>query len=182
MRRTSGGDAPGCGHGGEVCVGVASIFITAVTGTRLFALLVLSFAQIFTQCLGQTLFALLLFERSRRRHRRVFFVFRFSVHPRLFSMLSTRPGLLLPGSQYAMFPAIIRRRSSVVERALGKGEVGCSIHPGGTSFLASFPEFNLNVVKRDSPCLRRSTRRGRASKVAGNQASEGVVRCRSGAW
>ena len=27
-----------------------------------------------------------------------------------------------------------RRRSSVVERALGKGEVGCSILPGGTSF------------------------------------------------
>ena len=35
-----------------------------------------------------------------------------------------------------MFPAVICRRSSVVERALGKGEVGCSIHPGGTTYPA----------------------------------------------
>ena len=48
-------------------------------------------------------------------------------------MLLWSLGLLPLGGQYAMFPAVIRRRSSVVERALGKGEVGCSIHPGGTT-------------------------------------------------
>lgn len=90
--------------------------------------------------------------------------------------------MLLPGSQYAMFPAIIRRRSSVVERALGKGEVGCSIHPGGTSLPPFLPEFNLNALKRGSTCFLRSTRRGGARKVAGNWADVGVVRCRSDAW
>ena len=137
-------------------------------GLRLFALLVFSFAQVFTQCLGQALFALLLFECTRRRHRRAIFVFASRVHPRPFSMLLMRPGMLPPGSQYAMFPAIIRRRSSVVERALGKGEVGCSIHPGGTSLPTSIPECNLNAFKRGSACMLRSTRRSGARKMAGD--------------
>ena len=40
-----------------------------------------------------------------------------------------------PGSRYS---ARLRRRSSVVERILGKAEVGSSILPGGTTFPQAF--------------------------------------------
>ena len=91
-----------------------------------------SFAQVFAQRLGETVAALLLLERALGRQRRPFFGLPLIAHSELPARLFWWPELLPLGSQYAMFAAIMRRRSSVVERALGKGEVGCSIHPGGT--------------------------------------------------
>ncbi len=38
------------------------------------------------------------------------------------------------------------RRSSVVERALGKGEVGCSIHPGGTTFRQQCQPEDVEII------------------------------------
>ena len=119
MRRTSSGEA--------------SVFIAFVADMGLFSLLVFSLAQICTKCIGEAPFTLFLFQRSCRLYRRGFLFLPLSAHRHLFSMLLWLLGLLPLGGRYAMFPAVIRRRSSVVERALGKGEVGCSIHPGGTT-------------------------------------------------
>ena len=74
-----------------------------------------------------------------------------------------RPGLR-NGRARGMVAAAPRRRSSVVERALGKGEVECSIHSGGT--IPARPG-----LRRPRP-LRREARR-----PAGRRRAHAPVTC-----